>query len=208
MTKIVCLIQARMGSTRFPGKVLADLCGAPVLAHVVRRCRQAKRVDEVVVAAPAGLADLPIANWCLANGVKCLRPPVDSSDVQLRLLIVAQRVQADVIVRVCADSPLVRPEEIDLGVECLLSNHVDYATGWHLGQAAVPVIETKRSCPEVLTVDCLRQMIDERQHVTPRLRRDFKCDVFSILDVEPDTIDTPEDLRRIAELLSAQTEAT
>lgn len=201
--KIVCIIQARMGSTRFPGKVLADLNGQPVLAHVVERCRRVKQVDDVIVAAPSGNADLPIANWCLANGVKCYRPSIDQHDVQLRMLSIAQRIRADVIVRVCGDSPLVQPGEIDRAIAHLLVDGLDYVTGKYDEDF---VIEHKRSCPEALTRRCLESLVDDRQHVTKHLRPSLdRCGTYPIFNLMPDTIDTPKDLERMAWRLAKPT---
>ena len=71
--KTVAIIQARMGSTRLPGKVLADLAGKPVLAWVVRAARAALGVDDVWVATSTAAADDAVAAWCKANGVSVHR---------------------------------------------------------------------------------------------------------------------------------------
>ncbi len=71
--KTVAIIQARMGSTRLPGKVLAELAGKPAIAWVVRAARAAAGVDEVWVATSTATADDPIADWCAANNVPVYR---------------------------------------------------------------------------------------------------------------------------------------
>ena len=73
MGPVVCIIQARMGSSRLPGKVLKDICGKPMLAWVVDRVRQARTVDQVVVATTADVTDDLIAAYCQANHIDCFR---------------------------------------------------------------------------------------------------------------------------------------
>src|SRR5580692_2175930 len=69
----LALIQARMGSSRFPGKVLEDLCGRPMLWHVVNRVGKARSLDKVVVATTDGAVDDPIAQFCEREGIVCFR---------------------------------------------------------------------------------------------------------------------------------------
>ena len=71
--KTIAIIQARMGSTRLPGKVLAGLAGKPVLAWVVRAARAALGTDDVWVATSTSAADDPVVDWCRSNGVAMYR---------------------------------------------------------------------------------------------------------------------------------------
>jgi spore coat polysaccharide biosynthesis protein SpsF len=118
MPRTVAIIQARMSSTRLPGKVLLDLGGLPMLAWVVERARQAAVLDEVWVAATTDPADDPIAGLCAARGYAWMRGhPLDVLD---RYYQAAQASRAQVIVRLTADCPLIDPGLIDRTVGCFL----------------------------------------------------------------------------------------
>ena len=118
-----------MGSTRFPGKVLADLAGFPVLRHVVERMTRATRLDRVVVAIPNGPSfPLPFPReW----GTDVASPHVGEADLIGRFWSVAQSTNADLIVRLCADNPCVEPGEIDRAVEYYLENPSVFVSNMH-----------------------------------------------------------------------------
>ena len=105
--RIVGIIQARMGSTRLPGKVLRDLGGRSVLGWVVRAVRESQAVDELVVATTTRAADDAVAAECLALGVPCHRGPVD--DVLTRFVQVMAGLTGDAVMRFTADCPLLDP---------------------------------------------------------------------------------------------------
>ena len=112
---IRAIIQARMGGQRFPGKVLYDLCGKPVLKHVIDRVRQAKSVDEIVVAT-AGPGAETIGGHCQEWNIRCLAAFVPEEDVLKRFVFASEDMSnEDWIVRVCADNPLIMPSAIDVG---------------------------------------------------------------------------------------------
>lgn len=102
MNKVI-IIQARMGSSRLPGKVLKPLGNSVVLDYVVTRCLEVKGIDEVVVATSSLKTDDVIAKWCKNNGVAYYRGPVD--DVLARYYECAKEYRANYIVRVTADCP-------------------------------------------------------------------------------------------------------
>ena len=107
----LALIQARMGSSRFPGKVLQDLAGRPMLWHVVHRVRGSKSIDKVVIATTDKKIDDPIAEFCRQEGVDCFRG--SEQDVLDRFYQAAKENHADVVVRITADCPLIDPAVID-----------------------------------------------------------------------------------------------
>jgi len=111
MPKTVAIIQARMGSTRLPGKVLLPLAGKPMLWHVVQRVAAAQRVDEAMVATTRARSDEPIVSMCAAAGIRCFRGSED--DVLDRYRAAMDEVDADPVIRVTADCPLVDPDIID-----------------------------------------------------------------------------------------------
>src|SRR6185437_13690870 len=120
--RVVAIIQARMGSSRFPGKTLASLNGRPVLAHVVERVKQAATVDHVVVATSELPGDDPIATHCAHAGVSCFRG--SESDVLDRFYQAAKEFSADVVVRVTADCPLIDAKVIDKIVACFFEGNL------------------------------------------------------------------------------------
>lgn len=124
--KIVAVVQARMGSSRLPGKVLLSLGYHPVIEHVVTRLGGALRLDDLVVAIPAGSKDDPLEQACRELGVTVVRGPED--DVLERYRRAARAVAADVVVRVTADCPCLDAEVVDRVVSEYLSSGADYAS--------------------------------------------------------------------------------
>ena len=106
--KTVCIIQARMGSTRLPGKVMLDLCGKTVLEHVIQRVKRVKNIDEIVIATTIGKKDDVIVEEALKCGVKVFRG--SEEDVLSRYYYAAKENEADEVVRITSDCPLIDPE--------------------------------------------------------------------------------------------------
>lgn len=138
--RVVALIQARMGSTRLPGKVLLDIAGRPALVHVVDRTRAIAGVDDVVVATSELVADDPIAELCEQLGWGCFRG--SEEDVLDRYYRAATEWRADHVVRVTADCPLVCPVEaarvvsrqLEASADCT-HNLTIFGSGMPLGTA-------------------------------------------------------------------------
>lgn len=107
----IAIIQARMSSTRLPGKVLVDIAGKPMLTHVVERAQRSKKVDMVVVATTTDPVDDPIARLCTNRGYLLHRGSLH--DVLDRYYSAVQAFGAQVIVRLTADCPLIDPRVID-----------------------------------------------------------------------------------------------
>ena len=106
--KIVAIIQARMGSTRLPEKVMQDICGKPMLWHVVQRAASVRSIDEVVIATSDKTQDDAIANFCQEYGIMCYRG--SEMDVLDRYYQCARKYKADVVVRITSDCPLLDPQ--------------------------------------------------------------------------------------------------
>ncbi|MEN9894123.1 MAG: hypothetical protein RLY78_4418 [Pseudomonadota bacterium] len=107
----VAIIQARMSSTRLPGKVLMPLAGRPVLAHVVERLRHCRTLDGIAVATSTDASDDPIERWCAQAGVRCVRGSLH--DVLDRYHQAATTLGADAVVRITADCPAIDPALVD-----------------------------------------------------------------------------------------------
>lgn len=124
--RVVAIIQARMGSTRLPGKVFLDVAGEPMVARVVSRSQRATTLDEVVVATTTESADEAIVELASTRGWPCFRRSKD--DVLDRYYQAAQAHAVDVVVRITSDCPLIGPELIDQVVFSLLGqlSRIDY----------------------------------------------------------------------------------
>ncbi|NQV57198.1 MAG: 3-deoxy-manno-octulosonate cytidylyltransferase [Rhodospirillales bacterium] len=125
----LAIIPARMASTRFPGKPLADIAGRPMIAWVWDRAVAAKTVDHVVIATE----DDVIAEYCAANGMEAVMTSSDHLTGTDRGAEVARRIDADIYVNVQGDEPLIDPDSIDAVVMCLKDNlerGIEVSTGY------------------------------------------------------------------------------
>jgi spore coat polysaccharide biosynthesis protein SpsF len=167
------VVQARMNSSRLPGKILAPLVGRPILAHVVTRLRAARAYFsnsvhrwQVLVATSTASADEATESLCRELGVACFRGPED--DVLARYVAAtADLADDDVVVRATADNPLYCPQRTAAIVEEHLRSAADYTCIENLSYVV----------PEVVRVAALRAMSDLagdsycREHVTPYFRQ-------------------------------------
>lgn len=122
--KVVAIIQARMGSSRFPGKVLMPLAGKPVLWHIVHRLWKCNLLNDVVVATSTLPSDDPLCEFCREQGIPVVRGPEE--DVLERFAVAIRQLDPTVIVRVTGDVPLIDPSTVDSLVEVLLQGGDDY----------------------------------------------------------------------------------
>jgi spore coat polysaccharide biosynthesis protein SpsF len=205
--KTVAIIQARMGSTRLPGKVLLDLAGEPMLARVVTRVQRAGTLDQVCVATSVGAQDDPIVSLCADLGVDCFRGPED--DVLDRYLQAANWAAADVVVRITSDCPLIDPEVIDQVVDGFWRESPDYASNtlercWPRG------LDTEAFSMNALeTAGREAREPYERAHVTPFFYRNPER--FRLLPISGPfalgdhrwTVDEIDDLEMVREVYAA-----
>ncbi len=176
--RVVAIIQARMGSSRLPGKVLLDIGGQPMLARVVARTRSAKMVDEVCVATTTEPADDALAEYCKAELIAHTRG--SEFDVLDRYHEAAQISRAEIVVRITADCPLVDPVLIDEVVHLLVGTSkvsAGKASAFDFAANRLPP-PWKRTYPigldaEACAVDALERAWKEavepqqREHVMP-----------------------------------------
>ena len=123
-TRTVAIVQARMGSTRFPGKMLAQLGGIPLLEWVVRRLACATTVDQIVVATSDSEDDNTLADLAITLGIPVYRG--SENDVLARFIGAATMSNATSIVRVCADNPFIDPDEVNRLVNYFARHKCDY----------------------------------------------------------------------------------
>jgi spore coat polysaccharide biosynthesis protein SpsF len=124
--RVVASIEARMGSSRLPGKVLVDVNGVPALSRLLRRLRRCEMVDDIVLATTTAPADDALERWARGEGVACHR---GSEDDVLRRVVEAQRaLDGEVVVEVTGDCILLDPGLIDMGVAMFHANDCDVVT--------------------------------------------------------------------------------
>lgn len=204
----VAIIQARMGSTRLPGKVLASLGGRPALARVAEAAAAIPGVDRVVVATGEGAGDDPVAAWCAEGGIACRRGPEE--DVLRRFALAARAEGADTVLRLTADCPLLDPTVCGEVLLLLERSGADYASN-----VSPPSWPDGLDC-EAMTVESLlaadaeAERPSEREHVTLFIRNrpqrfrlvNLPCPVQGLAR-ERWTLDRPEDLRFLDALAGA-----
>lgn len=162
--KIVATIEARMESSRLPGKTLAPILGRPMLEMLIERLRRARRVDQVVVATTDRPADQAIEDLARRLGVGCFRG--SSDDVLDRVLKAAQAHAADLIVEMTGDCPLLDPAVIDEAIAVFLAGQFDYVSN-HLPRTFPLGLDTQVFPVRVLAeVAALTQDPADRENVS------------------------------------------
>lgn len=170
--KVVAIVQARMRSTRLPGKVLKDLAGHPMLYHVVTRIQTSTRVDEVIVATSNSDADRQIVSFAEKYGISTFTG--SEYDVLDRYVNAARHVSADQIVRITGDCPLIDPATISETVDLHLANDADYT-----GNLA------RRTLPRGLDVEVVSVQVLQRIHQM-KLRPHHREHVTAFIYENPD----------------------
>jgi len=124
--KVVAIVQARMGSTRLPGKVMKDLGGTPLIGVLLARLARAERVNQIVVATSVDSGNLPLKAYVESLGYVCEQG--SEKDVLQRYADIAKKHQADVVVRVTGDCPLVDPLLVDTMISGYLAAGTEKST--------------------------------------------------------------------------------
>ena len=124
MKKVVAIIQARMGSTRLPNKMMLSLHGKPIIEWVIKRVQKSKLVDEIILATSQNRENDILVNYAEKLGIKIFRG--SENDVLNRFYLAGKEFQASHIIRICADNPLIDGEEIDNLINFYFQNSYDY----------------------------------------------------------------------------------
>lgn len=207
MEKIVIIVQARLGSSRLPRKVLHKVVGKPLLGLLIEQIQRSQQAHEKIIATTLSSADDAIEVLCKEEGIVCFRG--SEEDVLSRFYEAAKSVNADIIVRITADCPLIDPKVID-----------DVILGYLKQEGKIGYVSNtmERTYPrgmdvEVFSFEMLEQAHQtsddpyEREHVTPGIQK--RCGEENIVQVlyKEDysdfrwTVDTEEDLKLIHKLL-------
>ncbi|MGV8042521.1 MAG: aminotransferase class III-fold pyridoxal phosphate-dependent enzyme [Thermoanaerobaculaceae bacterium] len=198
--KVVALVQARMGSTRLPNKVMRTVNGTPLIELLLTRLAGAKGIDEIVLATSLAEANNPLADHVGRLGFGVFRG--SERDVLDRFVQAGRAHQADILVRITGDCPLVDPELVDQAVQTFTEQGVDYLSN------AFPPTYPDGLDIEVFRFGALERAWQEtnraydREHVTPYLR---ESGIFTTASIQHSedlsslrwTVDDPEDFEVI-----------
>ncbi|MBT3336640.1 MAG: glycosyltransferase family protein [Anaerolineae bacterium] len=230
--RTIAIIQARMSSTRLPGKVLLDIAGEPMLARVIERAKRANLVDDVVLATTTDPSDDPVAEFCAERGYNFTRGSLN--DVLDRYYQAARQYEADVIVRLTADCPVLDSEIVDETISnqySVISGQYEEKFDFVANRLPPPM---GRTFPigldtEVCTFSALERAWKEadqkhqREHVMPYLYENTTLNTenrtlstgtsprgfrIALVNHVPDygslrwTVDTPEDLEFIRQIFA------
>ncbi|MBM3673077.1 MAG: hypothetical protein FJW86_12985 [Actinobacteria bacterium] len=207
----IAIVQARMSSSRLPGKVLRNLGSRPVLSWVLRAALVSEVFDDLVVATSTRGDDDAVASLASIEGARCVRGPLD--DVLTRFLMALEGVDVATVARFTADCPLLDPDIIKMAVQAFNPDEMDY-----LGTTVPPRTLPRGLDVEVFSPEALRRADQlatgpHRSHVTSYLYRhpeDFRVTGLTFSPPADDlrvTLDTEEDaelLDRLVEELGDQ----
>jgi spore coat polysaccharide biosynthesis protein SpsF len=202
--KIVIIVQARMTSTRLPGKVLKTVLDKPLLEYQIERLRRIKQADEIVIATTTNETDQPIVDFCNRLGLSYFRG--SEEDVLSRYYETAVQYKADVVVRVTSDCPVIDPVLCDEAIGFFLKHQNDYN---YLRLFQYP----RGLDTEVFTFKVLEECYFEattkpdREHVTPFIYRHPERYNVKYMSPATDyshhrwTVDTPEDFELVKRII-------
>lgn len=205
--KIVAIIQARMGSTRLPGKVLKKINDKSLLEYQIERVSYSKLINEVIVATTVNEADDSIDTFCQSKNIKIFRG--SEEDVLSRYYFASKQTNADVIVRLTADCPVIDPVVIDEVIDSFISNDFDYVSNT-LERTYPRGMDT-----EVFSYFSLEEAYNnailpfEREHVTPYIYKNpSKFSLYNVaFSVDESahrwTVDTEEDFLLIKKIINS-----
>ena len=211
---LTAIIQARMGSNRFPGKVMKEIEGKPLLFYVIKQTLSSKFINRVIISTSISSEDKIIIDFCKENGIDYYRGSVN--DVLDRFYESAKKFSCDPIIRISADSPLIDPNVIDRVLKKFLDNSYDYVSnnveknqgGWKESTCNFPL----GTVVEVTTFKALeiawKQSNNsfEREHVFPYIQSHPK--LFNISNIKSKknlsnmriTVDKKNDLKFVKEI--------
>lgn len=167
MSRTIIIAQARMGSTRLPGKVMMDLAGRPVIDHVIERAQRARKADSLIIATPDLAEDAPLVAHVRALGVDVVTGSAD--DVLARYVKAARESRADVVVRVTCDCPLLDPGIVDEVIEAFYATGADYCSNTLKRTYPIGVDTEVFTAESLFTAEAEATEQQQREHVTPFL---------------------------------------
>jgi len=207
--RISAIIQARMGSTRLPGKVLMDIGSRPMLWHVINRLKYSKKLNDIILAIPDTKENDILERFAEENRVKYFRG--SEKDVLSRYYQTAKHFKCDLIIRITGDCPLIDSEIIDMVILKHLNFNVDYSTNTFIGTNNLKITFPRGFDTEIFYFKNLEKAYKEtkkdydREHVTPYVKE--HPEIFNLQSIEAEgkfrrpelrlVVDTKEDLELI-----------
>lgn len=203
--KVVAIVQARMGSTRLPNKVMKPICGVPMIELLLARLAQSKEIEQIVLATSVDERNTPLVEHVKALGYTCVRG--SEVDVMARYLVAARQVQADIIIRITGDCPLIDPVLVDKAIAQFKAQGVDYLS------TVAPATYPDGLDTEVFTLQALERAGKESQdpfdheHVTPYLRKQGLFTTAAVTHSEDLsglrwTVDEPTDFEVVSQVFA------
>lgn len=195
--KVIAIVQARMGATRFPNKVMQSICGSPMIGLLLQRLARAKKLDGIAVATSQDSHNAPLTKYVRELGYFVYEG--SENDVLDRYYQTAREMRADVVARITGDCPLIDPAIVDEVITAFIQSNVDYASN------IAPPTYPDGLDTEVFSFVALERAWREddrpqqREHVTPFIReapgfRRVNCKYQRDFSRERWTVDEPEDL--------------
>ena len=187
--RIVATIEARMTSTRLPGKVMLQVLGKPMLHYLVERLKKVPSIDEIILATTVNSDDDILVEFAKEENIKYFRG--SEEDVMLRVVEAADSVGADIVVEITGDCPIIDPQIVEQTVLMYKANNADYVSNGHV-----------RSFPDgmdtqVFALDVLKKSLSmtnellDHEHVTLHIRNNPQ--LFTKINfVAPSELDWPE----------------
>lgn len=205
---VLAIIQARMGSTRLPGKILKQVNGKALLAYQLERVRQSKCIDKIVIATTIDQKDEPIVEFCVQYGVDYYRG--SENDVLARYYEAAEQFDGDIIVRLTSDCPIIDPVVIDETIQY----YMDHASEFDYVSNTIERTYPRGLDTEVFSNKALKKSYEEatlerdREHVTAYMYSNPQF--FRIGSISNSlnfgkhrwTVDTEEDFRLVELILT------
>ena len=207
--KTVIIVQARMTSTRLPGKVLKKILGKPLLEYQVERLWRVKHAGEIIIATTTNDTDRPIVDLCNRLSVPCFRGP--EQDVLARYYGAAREHRAEAVVRITSDCPLIDPQVVDKVIQFYFDHRLEYDYVSNTLERTYP----RGMDTEVFPVKVLNEAFAEataqpdREHVTPYIYRHPRRYRLANVAYSEDlshhrwTVDTSEDFELIKRIITA-----
>ncbi len=203
--KVVALVQARMGSTRLPNKVMKPINGVPMIELLLSRLSKSRRIDEIVLATSVDKRNEPLVEHVRSLGYACEQG--SENDVLDRYVQVATKHDADVVVRITGDCPLVDPELVDQCIDTFLASGADYCSNTNppTFPDGLDISVAKMSALERAGREAVSHY--EREHVMPYIRQSGHFTLSGMQNNEDLsalrwTVDDPEDFEVISNVFN------
>jgi len=203
----LAILQARMSSSRLPGKVLMPIAGLPMIIQQANRILRCKHIDKLIIATSIQPEDYEIVKSCNQHNIECFQGSLDN--VLSRFVYLAKLNKADNIIRLTADCPLTDPEVIDLAIKTHVENQFDFTSNCHPRTYPDGLDVEVMTYKTLMIIDDNSSTQQELEHVTSYI--DNHLDLFSIGNIQQNqdlsklrwTVDLPEDYQFICNIYNS-----